>query len=163
MKQLECWSKNVWLWQVDFLFIYGICFFLYIYICLLYIVTGIKRGIGNFIVCCFAYSSTWCQVEIGGDWLKDYLIILEIWIDIWRIIHSSTSKGLYNFFNIQSFWVNQITNFLFFFYSFFGLNYAKFFNDFILCADMIQFQNTKPDKSWCFFKKKSWYYLCIYK
>ena len=36
---------------------------------------------------------------------------------------------------------------------FFGLNYAKFLNDLILYADMIKYQNTKPDKSWCFLKK----------
>ena len=97
--------------------------------CLL--LTSIKHGIGNFVVCCFPYSSTWCQVEIGGDWLKDYLIILEIWIDFYRIIHSSTSKGLYNFFNIQSFWVNQIPNYLFF-YSFFGTKFIKKIKFFLL-------------------------------
>ena len=88
----------------------------------------------------------------GNRWglLSDYLIILEIWIDFWRIIHSSTSKGLYNSFKIQSFWVIQIPNFLFFF--FFGLNSANFLNYLILFADMRQCQNTKSNQSWCFLK-----------
>ena len=106
---------------------------------------------------CSMLFSLLVNMMLGGNrWRLAQRLLNYPWDLNWFLkeIHSSTSKGLYNFFNIQSFWVNQITDFLIFFYSFFGLNYAKFFNDLILYADMIQCQNTKPNKSWCFLKKK---------